>query len=603
MRFTAALFLVAAIGCKGNGNHGDDDDGGGDGSISDACTIGEATCSAWNVRHVCTATAGGARFVDETCDAGAGCYAGACTPGRCADECTLDTAQSGKTCALYDIAASSWPSPDPAGSTSDRARAYTARLMRDGYRYTGLGHMRYADPGTWNSVQQLEGLGDSALHTGEYVAGEALRLTATGAPDARAHVVTGIGGLHVLMNITGYPGVLARHATPSNAPDLAVFQYDCAGSYSHHCNVPWDGAMWNYRGHVSRDMYQGVMLALGLSYDALSGEDEPTREQIRSDVVTFVEQLMEEKTTKVRIIYNGTPIVADVKMRFAVLIPNEMVDGAVQLTYGGDEGSWRGFQEFIPDLADVTKQILGPLSPPRIARDGSAIMLASFFRLALHVTENVPAYAARRQAIEDFFLHNTGRGGNITNWLDVAREFSPGGEGSNGCGGGYYANNLSMQPLYNWARLETDPMLQDFALGLLEQKAWPAFAPTKNVFFSFLIQGLARTKNMPGIASAASQLAGFGPPPRVRVAVDLRSDPKYAARDPDCTDQLAHDQAVDVADRVPDEFIWQNDPWSLYFGGDPTLVDAGGDYLVAYWLGRRHEFITDDRASVCTRWR
>ena len=597
---SVCLLVIAALGCGGNQNNGDDDDNTPPGT--DECTIGEATCSAWNVRRYCAETGDGNRYVDETCGDGAGCYAGECTPGRCADECTLDTTDAGKTCRLFDIAASSWPTADPAGSTADRARAYTARLLRDGYRYTGIGHMRYRDPGTWRDVQQLEGLGDSALHTGEYLAGEALRLLATGAPDARAHVIAGVEGQHVLMNITGYRGVLARHATPANAPDLGVFQYDCAGTYSHHCNVPWDGAMWNYRGHVSRDMYQGVMLAFGLAYDALSVEDEPTRELIRSDVVTFVEELMQEKTAKMRIVYNGTPIVSDVTMRFTVLIPNEMVNGAIQLTYGGDEGSWRGFQEFIPDLSDVTKQILGPLSPPRIARDGSAIMLSSFFRLALHVTENVPAYAERRQAIEDFFLHNTGRGGNVRDWIAIAKDFSPGGEGSNGCGAGYYANNLSMQPLYNWARIETDPMLQDFALGLLEQKAWPGLRSTKNVFFSFLIQGLARTKDMAGIASAVSQLDGFGPPPRIRVPVDLRSNPKYAARDPDCTDHLAHDQAVDVADRIPDEFIWQNNPWELYFPGDPTLANAGGDYLVAYWLGRHHQFIADDRSSVCARW-
>ena len=106
----------------------------------------------------------------------------------------------------------------------------------------------------------------------------------------------------------------------------------------------------------------------------------------------------------------------------------------------------------------------------------------------------------------------------------------------------------------------------------------------------------------PGIASAATQLAGFGPPPRVRVAVDLRDNPAYSAREADCTDQLAHDQAVDVADRIPDEFIWQNHPWGLHFDGDPSLVAAGGDYLVAYWLGRSHELLADDRPSACARW-
>ena len=70
---------------------------------------------------------------------------------------------------------------------------------------------------------------------------------------------------------------------------------------------------------------------------------------------------------------------------------------------------------------------------------------------------------------------------------------------------------------------------------------WPAFAPTKNVFFTFLIQGLVPTQDPAGIASAVTQLGGFGPPPRARVAVDLRANPKYMSLQPKCTDQLAHD--------------------------------------------------------------
>ncbi len=600
------LIGTLLFACSGpQGNNGDDDGSGSDhpdGAVSDDCTVGESVCTAWNTRTHCAATPAGNRMVEETCGGGAGCVAGECVAARCSDECTLGTSEGGKTCELYDVAASTWTTVDAAGSTADRARAYTARLLRDAYRYTGIGHPRYNDPGTWNDVLRLEGLGDSALHTGEYLAGEALRLIATGSVDARANVKKGIEGLHVLMNVTGHPGVLARHATPSNASDIDLFQYDCAGSYSHHCNVSYDGQMWNYRGHVSRDMYQGVMLAFGLAYDALGSADEATRELIRQDVVGFVEELMKERTQKMRFIYNGTPIVTNVTMRFTVLIPDEFVDGAIQLTYGGDEGSWRGFQEFIPNLADVTKQIIGPLSPGRIARDGSAIMLTSFFRMALHITEGVPVYAARRQAIEDFFRNNTGRGGNVTDWVDIMKDFSPGGDGSNGCGGHYYANNLSMQPLYNWARMETDPMLQDTALDLLELKAWPAFKSTKNIFFMFMIQGLARTQDQAAITGAATQLAGFGPPPRVRVPVDLRQNPKYTSLQSGCTDQLVHSQAVDVADRVADEFIWQNNPWELVFGGDPTQVNAGGDYLVAYWLGRRHELMADDRPSVCARW-
>jgi len=59
---------------------------------------------------------------------------------------------------------------------------------------------------------------------------------------------------------------------------------------------------------------------------------------------------------------------------------------------------------------------------------------------------------------------------------------------------------------------------------------------------------------------------------------------------------------VDVADRFVDLFIWQNPPWALKYDGDPAQTAPGGDYLVAYWLGRQHAIIADDRPNTCARW-
>ncbi len=532
---------------------------------------------------------------------------GACVPKACTDECTAGTSNAGKTCALYDLAKGEWTDAQPATSTHDRARAYIAAIRKHHLPHGQLGSVRYSDPGTYSVVESLDGLGDSALHTGEYLASEALRLVDTGAVDARDHVKKGVDTLHLLFNVTGYPGVLARHAVPSDASDLAQLKYDCSGNdRSHHCNVPYGGTKYNYRGHVSRDMYQGPMLAYGIAYDALGPSEEDARDKIRKDVVTLVEELMKEKTAPLKLEYNGTKFPkVDVTMRFALLIPNELEDGAISLKSNGSEGSWRGFQEFIPDLGDVVKQIplAGMIAPSSIPRSSSAVMLASFFRLALHVTEGVPAYASRRTAIEKFYLENKLSGGNVHDWMKIARAGEIGGDGEDGCGKRYFANNLVMQPLYNWARLEKDPAVKEVALQIVEDVAWPAFAPTKNPFFQFICQGLTRKPDKAAQKDAATQLAGFGPPPRVRKPVDLRSDPKYAERQPSCTDHVVHTTAVDVGDRISDEFIWQNDPWGLYFDGDLGMVNPGGDYLVAYWMGRRHGMIEDDRPGTCQRWK
>ena len=69
-----------------------------------------------------------------------------------------------------------------------------------------------------------------------------------------------------------------------------------------------------------------------------------------------------------------------------------------------------------------------------------------------------------------------------------------------------------------------------------------------------------------------------------------------------CTDQVAHTTAVDVGDRPVGDFLWQRHPWGLFEAGDLSQTEPGVDYLVAYWMGRRHGFITDDAQGHCLRW-
>ena len=86
------------------------------------------------------------------------------------------------------------------------------------------------------------------------------------------------------------------------------------------------------------------------------------------------------------------------------------------------------------------------------------------------------------------------------------------------------------------------------------------------------------------------------------LTTDLRDDPRYLPHEPDCPDQVQHDSAVDVADRCVKDFIWQHNPWDLYCPGVDNLGFPGVDYLVAYWMGRWHDFIDEDRQGVCLAW-
>jgi len=570
--------------------------------VTPACTSSESLCVDHETRRYCE----GGQWKEQTCAPGSGCVGGQCVTGQCADACRLGDTDGGKTCELFDLATGAWVSPDPVASLHDRARAYTMWMHRDGMAFGGVGNARYTDAPSYTNVEHLGGLGDSAIWTGTYLAAEALRLKATGAADARANVVDLVETLHLWFNVSGDPGMLARFVAPSGEAHPAVLgDLDCSATRCH-CGVSYAGKQYDYIGHISRDQYQGVMLGYALAYEALGESDEPARELIRADVMELMQELMKERTVPMRVVYNGTPVgPLNVTMRFTVLNTAELDNGAVNLVvdtnnYGDSE--MYGFQEFIPNLAIILKQIPGLsfLVPATVPRADSAVMLASFFNVAFLVTDGVPAYETQRDEMLAFYEANDGMGGSVYDWMPIMSGWSY----TNKCGDKYYANNIVMEPMYNLARLEIDLGRRGvIRSSVLEARMWEEFDTTKNSFFSYIYSAV-----MPGSAAsihqgATSQFAQFPPPPRVKVAVDLTADPKYLPQQDGCPNQTSHAGAVDVGERVVSDFIWQRHPWGLLDGGNPAETYPGVDYLVAYWMGRHHGYVADDTPGKCTAWK
>lgn len=629
--FFGLFSLVAVAAACGGGASGRDDapgvgagDDGGSSSGSsssssgssgtldggaDACAVGRSVCAGARSVRRCEAAAGGARWVDAACPTGQGCALGKCEPARCSDECVPGETASGKTCALVDVKTDAAVASAPATSLHDRARAYVGFMPRGPLAAGGIASVRYSDPGAFTKIESLDGIGDSAIWTGTYLAAEALRLSATGAADARARVRALSRTMHLWMNVAGEPGMLVRYAKESKTTyPFVLGDLDCAVERVH-CGVDHGGTEYDFVGHISRDQYQGAVLGMALAYDALAGgtpEDEAVRALLREDLVVLVEELVKERSLPVSLTVNGVPVpMSPITMRFAVVSPREMKGGKISLRVVSgklDDSEMYGFQEFMPDLADIVRQLPGLGASPAIHRESSAIMLASFFQVALRVTDGVPAYAARRDAIRAYYTSHTGPGGNVKDWLEIAKGWQDG--STSKCGAAYYGNNITMQPMYDLARLEDDPARKKVVVDdILGAKLWPAFEKTKNPFFSFVYAGVTPTAAAAVTTSARAQLAQFPPPPRVQKAVDLRADARYAAREAGCTDQVAHTDAVDVGDRIPGDFMWQRHPWGLYDAGDPRLVQPGVDYLAAYWMGRAHHLLDDEAPAVCAMWR
>jgi hypothetical protein len=227
-------------------------------------------------------------------------------------------------------------------------------------------------------------------------------------------------------------------------------------------------------------------------------------------------------------------------------------------------------------------------------------MLSSFFRVAMQVTDAVAGFEQEHDTIVDYYLGHSGPGGNVGDWLELARTSYPEQE----CGDKYYGNNIMMEPMYNLARLEDDAgrlaILRDDVLG---GWLWDRFVHTKNTFFSFIYASQVPGHDPQVVLGAAAELAGFPLAPRAQVLVDLRDDPQYMPHESGCGDQSNHATAVDVSTRVWADFMWQRHPWALYAPEDLPKTAPGIDYLVAYWLGRFHGYIEEDTSGRCAAWR
>ncbi len=515
------------------------------------------------------------------------CSATAIADQQCADSCQLGQVSGKASCQLWDSTRGVWIDDvdDGTGQLHNRARAYLPWLRERLMPAGGVMNATFADA-TYQSVLGYGGVRDAAIWTGAYLAAESLRYMATGAPDARTQIAETLGVLHRWWNIPGDPGYLARFAAPSDSPAdiLATLP---ASDDEVHLNQLYEGALWNWRGDVSRDQYQGVLLGYSLAYEAST--DEGLRELIRADLVAFAEQLMRRERRDVALIVGGQRRVVSMELENVVYSTAEMPDGipTLELDLATQEVQGQGLLVFWPSPAEFLRQIPGFGWLPDLGLPSQAIQLAAAFRVALQVTEGVAGYEQRRQALADYYDQH------FSAWMGIAAEW----ENTNDCGDSYHGLNIAFMPIFNWARLEKDPVRREQIRGdLLKDRLWSAVASHKNVFFAFIhaSQAPAGTDTGAIVAAHIAQLAGFPPPPNAAIAVDLRN--RYPL-DPACPDQSA--VAVDVSERVPASFMWERQPWKLQDPGVPNRLYGGVDYLLAYWMGRHFGFIADDAPGTC----
>lgn len=510
---------------------------------------------------------------------------------QCADTCRLGAEQDGKSCQLWDSNTSSWQAQpwDGSGHLHNRARVHTAWLRERLMPVGGVMGAVFTDDAL-DQVALYVSRRDSAIWTGVYLAAESLRLMTTDAPDAAEQIAKTVQTLHRWWTISGDPGYLARYAAPaeSPAPVLAALPAD---DDEVQRDVPFNGGIWHWRGRVSRDQYQGVLLGYSLAYQAT--DDPQLRELIRSDIVTFVEQLMRRESREVEIWLGGIRWSNRVELEHVVYTDDETDDGKpiIEIDPDSFDVDARGLVPFWPKPSAILRDIPGLGWLPDIQLPTQAIQLAAAFTIALQVTEGIPAYAGRRAAIAAHYQQHA------SDWLGIAVDW----RNTNRCGDGYFGLNIAFLPAFSWARLETDPARRGWVQRkVLRDALWNAVATHKNVHFAFSYASQAPAEDALGgiIDAHVAQLRLFPPAPQLSLTLDLRG---LYPQDPACPGLST--VAANVDQRAAASFIWERQPWNLYSEGTRRLVFPGIDFLLPYWMGRYQGFIEDDAPGTCLDWR
>ncbi len=122
---------------------------------------------------------------------------------------------------------------------------------------------------------------DADWLTGLYVGAESFRYAVTGDEEARRNAQASWNALHVLSNVSGIPGIVARHYRTEFEGDMGT------GRKRWHRNR--EGVYWI--GDISRDQLSGHIFGLAAFYDLVAGEEQ--RKAIEADVRAITDMIVE----------------------------------------------------------------------------------------------------------------------------------------------------------------------------------------------------------------------------------------------------------------------------------------------------------------------
>ncbi len=285
-----------------------------------------------------------------------------------------------------------------------------------------------------------------------------------------------------------------------------------------------------WRGDVSRDQYLGVFFGLGLAHPFIQSPGSKDR------------------------------IVEEIRS-----LGNHIIDNDLRIV----------------DV-DGEPTRYGNFSATRARVDGfGAILALSVIQTAYGITgdERFSQYYAKR-LVEDEGYHNVAR-----RWLQVGLRIFR----------NHINYNMAFLALHILITFETDAQRKALYLRLLDG-IWDDVRNDLNSFFTFIHHGLlGQGQSGEGAIREALQSLELFPLPLVNRKVENSKDPSIPRSW--IRDRKRRRQARDALPmdrRVPNNFIWKENPRLLDGGSDNGRIFHPVGYLIAYWMGRYYDFISPD---------
>ena len=195
------------------------------------------------------------------------------------------------------------------------AKAYEYQDWLMQWHSTGLGGVSdvlFTDENR-TELLRMWGSGDSTDWTATYLVSQAIRYIITGEQQARDEVIRIANYLHIVHDITGDPGYLARYAGPDTPPWNVEHAGGCDSCYAGVGD--YEGYFWI--GHQSRDKY--MHWYWGLTWAYLAVNDPDMRTMIQEDFVEVLETLIANEWTIIDPwgdIYAASSIGPDLRLTF-----------------------------------------------------------------------------------------------------------------------------------------------------------------------------------------------------------------------------------------------------------------------------------------------